>query len=76
MKKKYVAVAILIIIVLLIASFFVWRQKQQNETTYDHFPSSPTQEERDAARKLPQSECSCWVAAGTDQGCHPQEDCI
>lgn len=41
---------------------------------YPDFPSQPTQQERDAARKRPKSQCGCWDAI--QNICLPQGDCI
>jgi hypothetical protein len=55
---------------LLVAAFLI---KQKLQPRY-YFPPTPTQDERDAAKKLPQDQCGCWY--GVENVCHPQADCI
>lgn len=73
MRKTILILVVITAAVIIVFSLFYKRDEQTPES---YFPSTPTQADRDAARKLPQSQCSCWVAIGSDPGCHPQQDCI
>jgi len=39
-----------------------------------YFPSQPTQQEREDAKKIPKDQCPCWD--GVNNICLPQVDCI
>lgn len=64
-------IGIIIAFVTLLIAVFIFRSKLQEKLS---FPSAPTQQERDAAKQLPKSQCGCWN--GIKNICLPQSDCI
>ena len=71
--KKRIILSIIILTIAAFAALFIWRQNQMEKNTL-LFPPEPTQEERDAAKKLPKNKCPCWVEI--DNFCHPLSDCV
>jgi len=75
MKKKLIIV--LLIIIVIIAIYFLLRQYTTTKYPEHGFPSTPTQQEIEKAKKLPKELCPCWASDGKGGGeCLPQQACI
>ena len=79
MRQKGVAPIIILVILILITIFiliYITWLKRQNVylPELNRFPPPSIEQDREAAKKLPKEECSCWD--GTNNICLPIGDCI